>query len=276
VSRRPLSAVALAGLLVVAVLAAGGSAGVGAESASEEASRAKHGRAPWHPHVKGARRYARGRAGDVRFAITEFNGRLRGYNLGRSAPMASTYKAMLLVAYLRRIREQSIEPWERDLLRPMIRRSDNNAATTIDEILGRGPIEALARRAGMRHFRWNDAWGLSLNAAADQARFFRYLRRYVPRRHEGYAMRQLRSIVPSQRWGVAQVRPRGWRLYFKGGWGSGTGLVEHQTARLERGKRRIGLSVMSEGNPNHEYAKDTLRGVARRLLRGLSKVGDRP
>jgi hypothetical protein len=269
-------AVALAGLLAVAVLAAASSSGVGADPPREEGSRAKHGRAPWHPHVKSARRYARSRAGDVRFAITEFNGRVRGYNVGRSAPMASTYKAMLLVAYLRRIREQSIEPWERDLLRPMIRRSDNYAATTIDEILGRTPIERLARRAKMRHFRWSDTWGLSMNAAGDQARFFRHLRRYVPRRHEGYAMRQLRSIVPSQRWGVAQVRPRGWRLYFKGGWGSGTGLVEHQTARLERGKRRIGLSIMSEGNPDHEYATDTLRGVARRLLRGLSQVGRRP
>jgi hypothetical protein len=267
-----LSAVAIAGLLVSAALAIVGSAGTGAVSPGQEA---KQGRAPWHPHVKSARRYARARAGDVRFAITEFKGRVRGYNVGRSAPMASTYKAMLLVAYLRRIREESIEPWERDLLRPMIRRSDNNAATTIDEILGREPMERLARRARMRHFRWNDSWGLSLNASGDQARFFRHLRRYVPRRHEGYAMRQLRSIVPSQRWGVAEVRPRGWRLYFKGGWGSGTGLVEHQTARLERGKRRIGLSIMSEGNPNHEYAKDTLRGVARRLLRGLESVGRR-
>ena len=267
-----LSVLVIAGALAFSALTVAGSDEPGAASAGVEA---KQGRAPWHPHVKSARRYARSRAGDVRFAITEFNGRLRGFNLGRTAPMASTYKAMLLVAYLRRIREQSIEPWERHLLRPMIRRSDNDAATTIDEILGRGPIEALARRTGMRHFRWNDAWGLSLNAAADQARFFRYLRRYVPGRHEAYAMRLLRSIVPSQRWGIAQVRPRGWRLYFKGGWGSGTGLVEHQTARLERGKRRIGLSIMSEGNPNHEYAKDTLRGVARRLLRGLSGVGDR-
>jgi len=267
-----LAAVAVAGVLALAVLATAGTVGTGLGSSGAEA---QQGRAPWHPHVKSARRYARSRAGDVRFGITEFNGHLRGFNVGRSAPMASTYKAMLLVAYLRRIREQSIEPWERSLLRPMIRRSDNYAATTIDEILGRAPIERLARLAKMGHFRWNDAWGLSLNAAGDQARFFRHLRRYVPRRHEGYAMRQLRSIVPSQSWGIAEVRPRGWRLYFKGGWGSGTGLVEHQTARLERGKRRIGLSIMSEGNPNHEYAKDTLRGVARRLLRGLSQVGDR-
>jgi hypothetical protein len=36
-------------------------------------------------------------------------------------------------------------------------------------------------------------------------------------------MHLLRTVVPSQRWGVARVRPDGWRLYFKGGWGSGSG-----------------------------------------------------
>lgn len=269
----PVGAAAILAALVV--IAGAGSGATGADGLDGDAARAKQARAQWHPHVKSARRYARRRAGDVRFAITELGGRVRGYHQGRSAPMASTYKAMLLVAYLRRIRHQRLEDWERDLLRPMIRRSDNDAATTIDEILGRGPMERLARRAGMSHFRWNDTWGLSLNASADQARFFRRYRRYLPRRHGRFAMRQLRNIVSWQRWGIAQVRPRGWRLYFKGGWGSGTGLVEHQTARLERGKRRIGLSIMSEGNPSHEYAKDTLRGVARRLLRGLSRVGRR-
>lgn len=29
---------------------------------------------------------------------------------------------------------------------------------------------------------------------------------------------------------IALVRPLGWRLYFKGGWGSGTGWVDHQVA----------------------------------------------
>jgi hypothetical protein len=30
-------------------------------------------------------------------------------------------------------------------------------------------------------------------------------------------------VIPSQRWGVGRVRPRGWSIYFKGGWGAGTG-----------------------------------------------------
>ena len=48
-------------------------------------------------------------------------------------------------------------------------------------------------------------------------------------------MRLLGSIVRSQRWGIARVRPPGWALYFKGGWGSGSGAVDHQVALLRRG-----------------------------------------
>ena len=82
-------------------------------------------------------------------------------------------------------------------------------------------------------------------------------------------MRLLRRIVPSQRWGIARARPRGWRLHFKGGWGSGTGWVDHQGALLTRGNSRISLAILTYGNPSHAYGKRTLRGVARRLLRGL-------
>jgi hypothetical protein len=65
------------------------------------------------------------------------------------------------------------------------------------------------------------------------------------------------------------VRPRGWRLYFKGGWGTGTGVTDHQSALLTRGGRRVALSILTYGSGSHVYGKQTLRGVARRLLRGL-------
>jgi hypothetical protein len=84
-------------------------------------------------------------------------------------------------------------------------------------------------------------------------------------------MRLLGSIVPSQRWGIADARPAGWALYFKGGWGSGTGWVDHQVALLKRGRRRIAVAILIRSSPRHAYGKETLRGVARRLLRGLRR-----
>jgi hypothetical protein len=95
------------------------------------------------------------------------------------------------------------------------------------------------------------------------------LERYIPKRHERYARWLLSHIVKPQRWGIAKVTPSGWRLFFKSGWGSGTGRVGHQVAWLEKGDRRVALAITTEFSPSHAYSKRTLRGVAARLLRGL-------
>jgi hypothetical protein len=105
--------------------------------------------------------------------------------------------------------------------------------------------------------------------AADQTRFFLHLDGFVPARHRDFAMGLLGSIVPSQRWGVGRVARPGWALYFKGGWGSGTGAVDHQVALLRRGSRRFELAILTTNSPGHAYGKETLRGVAARLLGGL-------
>jgi hypothetical protein len=83
----------------------------------------------------------------------------------------------------------------------------------------------------------------------------------------------LSHIVRPQRWGVGRVPHPGWALYFKGGWGSGSGRVDHQVALLERGGRRIAVAVFTQFDPDHRYGKRTLHGVFARLLYGLAKAG---
>ena len=229
--------------------------------------------AAWKPDIAAARRYAESRVGDVGFAVFDLRGRLHQWGGGGRYPMASTFKVMLMVAYLRSagVDDRGLRESDKDLLRPMIRKSDNEAATRVRDILGRRPIERLADRVGMKHFVWDDIWGYCQTSARDQALFLRTLRRYVPARHWDFARRQLAHIVPSQRWGFGRAKPDGWKLYFKGGWGSGTGLVDHQVALLTREGRRLGVAVMTEGNPSHEYGKETLEEVAARLLRGLPR-----
>jgi beta-lactamase family protein len=190
----------------------------------------------------------------------------------RVAPSASVLKAMLLVAYLRRdsVRHRALTAYDRSLLRPMIRRSANEPANRIVGIVGRAGVNRVARRAGMRKFVLHlPIWGHSEITARDQARFFRKIDSHLPARHRAYGMRLLATVIPSQRWGIPTVKPEGWRIYFKGGWGSGTGRVTHQVALLRKGDVRISLAVLTQFNPSQAYGERTIRGVARRLLRGL-------
>ncbi len=197
-----------------------------------------------------------------------------GHRATRGVPAASTLKAMLLVAYLRRppVRARALRRADRALLGPMVRRSDNVTATRVRDLLGNARLARFARRAGMRRFRPHAIWGLSRVDADDLSTFMLRADRLVPPRHRAYAMTLLRTVVPSQRWGIARVAPRGWRLYFKGGWGSGTGLVDHQVALLTRGDERVAVAITTTANGSHAKGKRTLRGVASRLVRGLERV----
>jgi beta-lactamase class A len=228
----------------------------------------------WQPDVGQAKRYADKRAGDVRFAIRSFDGRAWRHEAGRSAPARSIVKVMFMAAYMRlgSVRDRELNHDEKALLGPMIRRSDDAAANAIAGRLSPGHLDSLARAAGMKRFRYDPViWGDSRTSAADQMRLMHRLDRLVPDRHRRYARRLLRSITPAQRWGIADARPPGWHLHFKSGWGSGTGEADHQVAFLTRNGCRISLAIFTVFNPSHEYAKATQRGVARRLLAGLSR-----
>jgi beta-lactamase class A len=261
--------VRIAAAVFLAALAAVAPAPAAAASAETVEAGAKR-LEPWRPALREARRFADGRLGSVSFALRT---RRRVYALRPHVvvPAASVVKAMLLVAYLDHptVRRRPLRDRDRDLLAPMIRWSDNVAATRVRDYVGNGALERLARRAGMRNFAADPIWGFTQITAADQTRLFMRIDRYVVRRHRDYAMRLLRTVVPTQRWGIGRVRPRSWALYMKSGWGSGSGRVDHQVALLRRGRRWLALAILTTGSPSHAYATATLRGVARRLLRGL-------
>jgi hypothetical protein len=168
------------------------------------------------------------------------------------------------------VRARALDARDRALLAPMIRRSDNLTATRIRDLVGNDALLRLARAAGMTRFAVAVSWGSSLITARDQTRFLLRLESLLPARHRAYALRLLRTIVPRQRWGMGQAVPEGWRLYFKGGWGSGTGAVDHQVGLLTRGGHRVAIAIMTVANPSHRYGKATLEGVFRRLTSGLA------
>jgi beta-lactamase class A len=226
---------------------------------------------PWQKRVREATSFLAGRTGSASFAVIDERGRVHGYQRGVQYSSASLVKAMILVAYLRRkeVRRRALRPAERHLLGPMIRLSDNDAASAIYELVGTDGLTRLAHRAGMRRFAASPVWGGCQLTARDQARFFLRLRRLLPDRHRKYGLGLLRAIDPSQRWGMPPSIPGGWGIYFKGGWFPGDdGWRVHQAALLRKGNRRLAIAVLTQGSPSLEYGAATITGVTSRLLHG--------
>jgi len=217
--------------------------------------------------VAAAKRYVAGvdgGAAHVSFAVVGTRGRLYSLNGGRVHESASQTKAMLLVAYLRRLGRRPVPRAMRPILNAMIRRSDNGAAHRVRPLVGDAGLASVGRAAGMRHLHLNGTWSEVGITAVDQARFFRRFDRLCPRRHRRYARGLLSSIVPQQSWGIPRAaRRRGFATFFKGGWR--TGLV-NQGALLETGDgRRLSIVVLTSGL-SFTRGVQVIEGITRRLL----------
>jgi len=191
------------------------------------------------------------------------DGRIRGLAVSRQQPSASVVKALLLAAYLRHHRHPSAAA--RATLSPMIRVSDNGAAERIYGSVGAAGLAEIGRRVGMRNLGYGRALFDTGITAADQVRFFFHLSEAIPLPLLSYAKGLLSSIVGFQSWGIpAAARPRGWHVYFKGGWRNG---LTHQSAQLDRHHTKIAISVLTRFSPSMGYAEDTIAQITRILLR---------
>jgi hypothetical protein len=221
--------------------------------------------------IERAAAYLHTRTGRTAFAVVDSSGRELGLNEHSHFLSASVVKAMLLVAYLRRLaaRHESVGSLSQALLYPMIHVSDNNAASATWHIVGDDGLEDVADRAGMVDFELGHDWANEEISAADQARFFFRMDSLIPPQFRAYARSLLSGIDPSQSWGIpAEARPA-WRVFFKAGWrGTDEGQLVTQIARLESGPRRIAIAVMTVSDPSMEYGEETIEGVAARLLTG--------
>ncbi len=220
--------------------------------------------------VAAASRYLAQRSGYTAFATVDSQGRIAGRHLHRRFASASVVKAMLLVAYLRMLAAegQALDADGRALLEPMIQLSDNDAATAVFSLVGEDRIQALARRTRMTDFEIYGYWSSAKISAADQARFFFWMESSIPRRFRPFARHLLSHIVDYESWGIPTVsRPRGWDVFFKGGWrGTDLGQLVHQVARLQRPRLRLAIAVLSDGDPSMAYGIATIEGVTARLL----------
>lgn len=226
--------------------------------------------------VAEARRWAEGRAGTISFAVLDECRRLVGEHRYRVHYSASVVKVMLMVAYLRRadVRDDALTGAERDMLGPMITMSDNQRANQVYGIVGEEGLYELARDAKMRRFTTTPVWGASEITPGDQASFVGRIERYVPRRHEGFALRLMASVIDPQRWGVPRLKLPGWRVHLKGGWSpqaGGGGWRVNQVALLIDGDRRFSMAILTSDQPDYAYGQQSIEGVGLRLLRAYRR-----
>ncbi len=211
--------------------------------------------------------YLRARNPFSALAVVDSNGVLHGSNLDRRFTSASVVKAMLLVQYLRT--HATITASMRATLTLMITRSNNAAAFRTFSIVHASGLKSLARLTGMKHFTAGGNVLYSLITAADQARFFYFMDKYIPTAHRAFARYLLSHIVPAQSWGIPRTARPVWHVYFKGGWFGGAAdpfVLVNQIARLERGGMKWSLAVLTNHNRHSPYAFVTLQGVTARLL----------
>jgi hypothetical protein len=228
--------------------------------------------------ISRAERYLSSRGGHTALAVVDTEGRMSGIRMNDQFITGSVVKAMLLVAYLRRLNrmgQHSIDSGSDSILNPMIEVSDNNAATRCWQIVGDSGLYEVAHAAGMTHFSvdtgasWGSEWGAALLTAHDQAKFFFEMDSLIPHEFVGYARYLLSHIASYEAWGIPAIaRPLGYTVFFKGGWrpSPDTYLV-HQIARLEHGRKKFSIAIMTDGDPDMGYGIDTIQGTTQALLR---------
>jgi len=221
--------------------------------------------------VARAERRLAARQGRTAFAVIDTEGRLAGVHVHSTFITASVVKAMLLVAYLRRldaIGPHHVDSVSNSILYPMINVSDNTAASECWSIVGNSGLYSVAAAAGMNEFSVTTDWGSAMISPADQARFFFEMDSLIPPEFVGYARRLLSTIAGYESWGIPAIaRPLGYTVFFKGGWRPTPDIyLVNQIARLEGHGRAFSIAVMTDGDPDMGYGIDTIQGVATALL----------
>jgi hypothetical protein len=218
-----------------------------------------------------AERYLARRGGRTALAVIDSEGRLSGVNLHGTFITGSVVKAMLLVAYLRRLDamgQHFVDSLSNSFLYPMIHVSDNSAATQCWSIVGNAGLSSVAAAAGMTNFSVTTDWGSAMFSAADQARFFFEMDSLVPGEFVGYARYLLSTIAAYESWGIPAIaRPLGYTVFFKGGWRPSPDVyLVHQIARLQGHHHVFSMAVMTDGDADMGYGIDTIQDVTQALL----------
>lgn len=165
-------------------------------------------------------------AGSISIAVYDRKRGISCYiNSGKHYDSASTIKATVLAAVLRRAQEQhrGLTAWEKSQAVPMITRSDNDATTRLWKSLGMTRVRNFLKLAGMTHTTLNSggAWGLTQETAYDELKLLKLLTTHgsvLTDASLAYELKLMNQVISSQRWGTPAGHPSGIVVHVKNGW----------------------------------------------------------
>lgn len=186
---------------------------------------------------------------------------------------ASVLKIEIMAAVLLRAQRagRPLTASERSLVGRMIRTSDDPAANALwTSVGGTAGLTALDRELGLDDTRQTSPWGLTSTSAADRNELLRQLvlGQWGPfsasTRAEARAF--LLDVTPSQRWGITEGVPSGWRVPLKNGFfpSSCCGWRINTSGVVERpGGGAYVATVLSDGWPSEAAGIAAVEHVAK-------------
>jgi hypothetical protein len=224
------------------------------------------------PFEAEVRSYLATRSGQASVAVFDARtGTTYSYAAGSRFVTASVVKASVLATLLQQAEHsrRSLTTTERTLAAQMIRHSDNAAATTLWNQVGKGPgVRAFLRQAGMASTTPGPGgyWGLTATTAPDQVRLVRalaYPTTVLGNASRDYEETLMRTVTPSQRWGVTGGVPSAATVALKNGWlPRSNGWVINSVGHVRGADRDYAIAVLTSGSPSMGYGIATVEHLS--------------
>ena len=168
------------------------------------------------------------------------------YNAPFRNECASIVKVLILATVCSRAQKagRGLTAWEKSQASPMIRVSDNNAATNLWRSVGGAPaVQAVANSLGMTSTRAAGAWGLTTTSAYDQIVLMNEISwrgRLLNAANRGYILTLMGQVAADQRWGVGSIGTS----QVKNGWLPYAGLWRVNSIGHVGGNRNHTLAIL--------------------------------
>jgi hypothetical protein len=210
-------------------------------------------------------------APDVGLAVADTHtGMICELHPGWHFDSASVAKVIILAALLHEVAASRgvLSASQAGLAREMITESDNVAANTLWDEVGRANLQRFLDLAGMTHTTLGPGilWGLTQATAPDELRLLTLLTSANPvldRASRGYELRLMSDVIPAQRWGVPAGTGPGVTVHVKNGWLPNPRLwVVNSIGAFTSEDGVYKIVVLSQDNPDMADGVALVQGVA--------------